>query len=698
MRLVPALALALLGAAGGFPVAHVPHPRQGVTPESAHLGRAHPASFVDSCLWSFLGPSKRGLRSKDSVAGASRGPILDMGMVALDPEAATGKSIWAQPRSLNPTQTDRQRSRGRPRGRWDQARQPASPLDEARGRVATVPRADPMQITGWIRRCGTVRELALIINQHYTRLNHIHVSAAWSCLARMRVNGGLEDQMAEGSLALLLVSRTEEVLGRMGGREIANVLYAHARLHTLGRVHGGDRILAVLVARASAHAEKGAQDFNAQEVSNVLWALAKMEIGAPAQLLEAMETRALATAALWDPQGVANLFWAFAKMERTPSAALLAAMGRQAVSTVRAFTPQGVSSFMWSLGSLSAAPDPEVLAAMDRRALEIVQEFGAQNLANFMWAHARLGARVSPELYDALGARVVEIAREFKPQELANFMWASATMELTAGEPLLAAVSEQAVARAHEFRPQDVSNLLWALATTGARADAQLVAAMQQRAFDAVADFKPQEVANLLWASSCLELSLPAGLFDAMTARCLALRSDFAISNKLQLHQWILSCEVDGLADAGATPRQALGNLAPECKRAFGRVPTLPSHLQRVVAGALRRCLSTRPDLEVLEEFRDPRSAYSIDVLVRPRAAGPDGRAQPAWAVEVDGPAHFLRSRPGGEHAPTGSTRLKRRHLARLGYTLVSVPYFEWNTLGGAEDEAARYLEGKLGV
>jgi hypothetical protein len=26
------------------------------------------------------------------------------------------------------------------------------------------------------------------------------------------------------------------------------------------------------------------------------------------------------------------------------------------------------------------------------------------------------------------------------------------------------------------------------------------------------------------------------------------------------------------------------------------------------------------------------------------------------------------------------------------------VPYFEWNTLGGAEDEAARYLEGKLGV
>ena len=39
------------------------------------------------------------------------------------------------------------------------------------------------------------------------------------------------------------------------------------------------------------------------------------------------------------------------------------------------------------------------------------------------------------------------------------------------------------------------------------------------------------------------------------------------------------------------------------------------------------------------------------------------------WAVEFDGPSHFLAS-----GAPTGATLLKRWHLHVLGHALVSVP------------------------
>jgi hypothetical protein len=60
------------------------------------------------------------------------------------------------------------------------------------------------------------------------------------------------------------------------------------------------------------------------------------------------------------------------------------------------------------------------------------------------------------------------------------------------------------------------------------------------------------------------------------------------------------------------------------------------------------------------------------------------------WAVEFDGPLHFLKRR-----APTGHTLLKRRHLELLGHALVTVPNWEWEGCKGAGGRE-QYLRGKL--
>jgi hypothetical protein len=60
------------------------------------------------------------------------------------------------------------------------------------------------------------------------------------------------------------------------------------------------------------------------------------------------------------------------------------------------------------------------------------------------------------------------------------------------------------------------------------------------------------------------------------------------------------------------------------------------------------------------------------------------------WAVEFDGPSHFLAS-----GAPTGATLLKRWHLDVLGHALVSVPCWEWDRCKGA-CEREQYLRDKL--
>jgi len=63
------------------------------------------------------------------------------------------------------------------------------------------------------------------------------------------------------------------------------------------------------------------------------------------------------------------------------------------------------------------------------------------------------------------------------------------------------------------------------------------------------------------------------------------------------------------------------------------------------------------------------------------------------WVVEFDGPSHFL-----ARGSPNGATLLKRRHLQQLGYTLVVVPYWEWNRVQGREASEVQYLRGKLNL
>ena len=59
------------------------------------------------------------------------------------------------------------------------------------------------------------------------------------------------------------------------------------------------------------------------------------------------------------------------------------------------------------------------------------------------------------------------------------------------------------------------------------------------------------------------------------------------------------------------------------------------------------------------DEVRCPKSGYSIDMIVHDSGRGMGGERRSSavmWAVEFDGPSHFLRSR-----APTGATLLKRQ-------------------------------------
>ncbi len=69
------------------------------------------------------------------------------------------------------------------------------------------------------------------------------------------------------------------------------------------------------------------------------------------------------------------------------------------------------------------------------------------------------------------------------------------------------------------------------------------------------------------------------------------------------------------------------------------------------------------------DKFRCAKFVYSIDMRMQDRRlnGGSSNGCGVGWAVEFDGPFHFLAYR--------AAALMKRRHLELLGYSLVSVPF-----------------------
>jgi hypothetical protein len=226
-----------------------------------------------------------------------------------------------------------------------------------------------------------------------------------------------------------------------------------------------------------------------------------------------------------------------------------------------------------------------------------------------------------------------------------------------------------------------VANTLWAYATMGRAPGAGLLKVLEGRAEAVAGTFKAQNVANTLWAACLFSIFLrPSGKKSMGAYGCAATLDKPGCLNTAQLcqlHQFFVWCGVE--PRLGEEAINDMQSLKEACQSAFEGTKPAQSATQQEVSKTLRQL-----GLSVEDEARCPKSGYSIDMLVHVHDSSL------GWAVEVDGPSHFLES-----GAPTGATLLKRRYLLLLGHTLVSVPYWEWERCQGA-GEREQYLSSKL--
>jgi hypothetical protein len=264
-----------------------------------------------------------------------------------------------------------------------------------------------------------VGELAQILHAQRKALNHIHVGAAWVCLARIGTGHGGGGGRDVVKAVATLQDRTRVVLGvptRLPqGRAIANSMHSMAKFHTMG-MRADRGLLQAMQRRATATVG----EFKPQEVSNVLWALATMGERADRGLLEAMQRRATATAGGFKPQDVANVLWALATMGERADRGLLEAIHRRATATAGEFKPQGIANVLWALATMGERADRGLLEAMQRRVTATSGDFKPQDVTNVLWALSAMGEGLGGSLVvliDCLAVRVLSFRDQFIVKE-----------------------------------------------------------------------------------------------------------------------------------------------------------------------------------------------------------------------------------------------------------------------------------------
>jgi len=489
--------------------------------------------------------------------------------------------------------------------------------------------------------------------------NDFHVCAALTRLRSLQESGAASDPRLHQ-----LLDKAEPLLPAMSARNIATVLHGCASLGVELSEGWLDRFWAVSQGKLA--------ELHPQALSNTLWACGQLLLSPPNDWVKG--------------------FWA------------------ESVGKLGEFTPQALSNTLWACGTLSLTP-PE--AWRDRfwaESVEKLAQFDPQHLSNTLWACSTL-SQTPPEAWcDRFWALSVGKLGEFTPQALSNTLWACGQLLLAPPNDWVKSFWDESVDKLEQFTEQNFSNTLWACGQLSLTPPEAWRDCFWAESVERLAQFNPQALSNTMWACGQLLLSPPKSWQDRYWKCCEVSLPQFneqALSNalyaccQLQLLQHpvaakLWSAAMEKLSAPGRAPRDAdlcLCQLYHVSKLAEAELPgscfSFPDAalIERAKAAwhalqsggsaqaatsfelQVSSCL-TRLGVAHQRSFLCTDCEHTIDVAI---TAG--GKR---LAIEVDGPTHFLQA---PQHTLDGSTQLRNRLLSAHGWTVVSVPHYEWDFL-----------------
>ncbi|MBO9484289.1 RAP domain-containing protein [Salinisphaera sp. G21_0] len=524
--------------------------------------------------------------------------------------------------------------------------------------------------------------------------------------------------------------------------------------------------------KTKAESKEEKDRFNTQGTSNLLWALAKLVDNglklemmpklkeAVAALLRHLKTKAESKKEKdhFNPQEITNLLWAVAKLvdnglalEKTAKlkeavCALLPYVKTKAESKEEKdhFQPQAVTNLMWALAKLvgngleleKTTKLKEAVAALlphvktKAESKEEKDHFNTQAITNLLWALAKLvdnglELETTPKLKEAMVAMLPQVKTKaeskeekdhFKPQAVANLLWALAKLvdnglELEKTPKLKEAVAAllpqvktktESKEEKDRFKSQGTINLLWAMVIlmgNGLELDktpklkealAALLYHLKTKAEskEEKDHFNTQGTANLLWAlaklGEAIELNLVKSTLDSLVDRigedhqfsqqdilmslwgvmvfCARFYLDSGSNNKHSLEKHIgeLFSRLANTSPGSIEDQSIIAMAASWLGRACPVIPYYTTNTSQSQSTFRDQLQSSIPSLKI-EEEKSLNSLPPVDLLL------PDYHI----VIDIQGPSHYVS---GDFKTRNGPTLLKIALLQKSGFEVIEIP------------------------
>ena len=552
-------------------------------------------------------------------------------------------------------------------------------------------RVDPPLLTAWLKRATSPEQLLQLVQQHAADLNHIHVSAAYTQAVRVCEPCAAGEQQRPSATAQQLLSELHRVAVRVqrqcGARELSNIIWSCGRLSSPATVQ---QLLPVFLQACSVRQPVP------QDVANVLWAAANLQLQLTAAELQQLLGRCAAVLPDAAPQALSNTLWAVAAMgQQVPQQQLQRFLGRFAAVLPDA-TPQDVSNTLWAVATMGQQVPQQQLQRLLDRFVALLPNSSPQHVSNTLWAVATMGQQVPPRQLQLVLAAYDKLLPDATPQGVSNVLWACGKF-LYVPQQLLQSLQQhpqQLQELITAAGPQELANIAWACGELGYKGQLLPGALLQQveRVLQdgGIGSFTSQGMCNLCWSAAVLDLQqcVPQVLqLAAAASQVFSTASDKGTQQLHQVHLWLLDSQLP-------TPGEGLsGVLTPQqleqCRGSWEQQQTATakqeaSQLQQSVFAALLQLPSDTWQQQPQPEQPTADKACLIDIAAV-TASGVK------VAIEVEGPQHYVQP----NRTLTGTTQSRNRALAARGYAVVSIPYWDWNEQRSTAQQQ-QYLLAKL--
>jgi hypothetical protein len=291
----------------------------------------------------------------------------------------------------------------------------------------------------------------------------------------------------------------------------------------------------------------------------------------------------------------------------------------------------------------------------------------------------------SDAVIDSLSTACADRVHLFNARDAANCLWAAAKLGVS-DRQVIESLTSACTDRVKDMTPQGAANSFWAIATLGVSSSDAVIVSLSTACADRVHLFNARDAANCLWAACVLNVKNPliTGPLAAAVSKL------FSSLKRVDECQQCLQASCNGVS----LSIEALNHFRSVAQAQSSPISTSAS--QRSVAAALSR-LGFTPQLEV-QIFN---GILTVDIVIELTSSA-HAESNSRIAIEFDGPTHYLRPDIGSKDQRVGpmngKSRFRNALIERSGefVSLISVPYFEWDTVVGSNEKEEKYLLQKL--